>query len=132
MTHHFATLRSRYPVASRVALLAVAAVVFTLLTSLIDGNAGVAPLSLLSEPRFALANALPGLLMAGLLLVITRRVLLSFGLTFLLQALMYGVNAIKVAHHAAEDKLVARIEAVVASGLMSPGGLMSSGPVASP
>jgi phosphoglycerol transferase MdoB-like AlkP superfamily enzyme len=35
--------------------------------------------------------------MAGLLLVITRRVLLSFGLTFLLQALMYGVNAIKVA-----------------------------------
>ena len=42
------------------------------------------------------------------------------------------VNAIKVAHHAAEDKLVARIEAVVASGLMSPGGLMSSGPVASP
>ncbi|MGC1548742.1 MAG: LTA synthase family protein, partial [Rhodanobacter sp.] len=97
MTHRFTTLRSRYPVTSRVALLVVVAVVFTLLTSLVDGNAGVAPLSLLSEPRFALANALPGLLLAGLLLVMTRRVLLSFGLTLLLQTLVYGVNAIKVA-----------------------------------
>lgn len=82
----------------RAGLLLVMAMAFVLLTSLLDGGAGVAPARLLSQPRFALANAWPGLLLAGLLLVLTRRLLLSFGLSFLVQGLFYAVNALKVAN----------------------------------
>ncbi len=80
----------------RSAWLLVAALVFVLLTSLLDGGVGVAPLRLLHDPRFPLANALPGLLLAGVLLVLTRRLLLSFGLAFLLQGVFYAVNTLKV------------------------------------
>jgi Phosphoglycerol transferase and related proteins, alkaline phosphatase superfamily len=74
------------------------ALVFVLLTGMVDGGMGVAPLRLLDQPRFPLANAWPGLLLAGLLLVLSRRVLLSFGLAFLLQGLVYSVNVLKIAN----------------------------------
>jgi len=85
-------------IAPRFALIIAMALAFVLLTSLLDGGKGVLPLRLLDQPRFPLANAWPGLLFAGLLLVTTRRVLLSFGLAYLLQGLIYGVNALKVAN----------------------------------
>lgn len=71
---------------------------FVLLTSLLDGHDGVAASQLLEQPAFPLANAMPGVMLALLLLALTRRVLLSFGLAYLLQGVMYGVNALKVAN----------------------------------
>lgn len=84
--------------APRVVLVVLLALAFVLLTGMMDGGIGVTPLRLLDQPRFPLANAWPGLLLTGLLLVLSRRVLLSFGLAFLLQGLVYGVNALKVAN----------------------------------
>ncbi|WP_329742363.1 LTA synthase family protein [Dyella sp. A6] len=83
---------------ARAALLAVTLVVFVLLTGLLDGHPGVAPLRLLQQPRFPLANALPGLLLGGLLLALSRRLFWSYGLVCLLQAVLYGINALKVAN----------------------------------
>ncbi|WP_345782686.1 LTA synthase family protein [Dyella flagellata] len=71
---------------------------FVLLTGLLDGNDGVAASQLVAQPAFPLANAMPGLMLALLLLVLTRRSLLSFGLAYLMQGAMYGVNALKVAN----------------------------------
>ncbi|RDI97004.1 LTA synthase family protein [Dyella solisilvae] len=80
----------------RLGLGALLAAVFVLATGLIDGGIGVSPAQAFSQPSFLLANALPGLLLAASLLVISRRLLLSFSLAFLLQALVYAVNALKV------------------------------------
>ena len=82
----------------RIALVLAMALVFVLLTSLLDGGKGVLPLRLLDQPRFPIANAWPGLLLAGLLLVTTRRLLLSFGLAYLLQGLIYGISTLKAAN----------------------------------
>jgi phosphoglycerol transferase MdoB-like AlkP superfamily enzyme len=71
---------------------------FVLLTGLLDGGVGVAPLQLLAQPRFPLANAWPGLLLAGVLLVSTRRALFAFVLAFALQGAVYATNALKVAN----------------------------------
>lgn len=84
--------------ASRIALVFAMTLLFVLLTGLLDGGMGVLPLRLLDQPRFPIANAWPGLLFAGLLLVMTRRLLLSFGLAYLLQGLIYSINALKVAN----------------------------------
>ncbi|HUW52822.1 MAG TPA: LTA synthase family protein [Rhodanobacter sp.] len=81
---------------ARSALVLLLALAFVLLTGLLDGGSGVLPLRLLDQPRFPLANAWPGLLLAGVLLALSRRLLLSFGLTFLLQGLLYGINTLKV------------------------------------
>ena len=80
----------------RLALIAGLGVVFALLTGVVDGGVGVRPAQALSQPLFLLANALPGLLLAALMLVLSRRAFLSFGLAFLLQTLVYAVNALKV------------------------------------
>jgi phosphoglycerol transferase MdoB-like AlkP superfamily enzyme len=72
------------------------AAIFVLLTGLIDGNPGVAPGQWYARPMHLLANALPALLFALLLLAMTRRALLSFGLAFLAQGIVYAVNALKV------------------------------------
>lgn len=85
----------RSGMAARVALVVLMALAFVLLTGLVDGGVGVTPLRLLDQPRFPLANALPGLLLAGVVLALSRRVLFSFGLVFLLQALLYVVNQLK-------------------------------------
>ncbi|WP_445145755.1 LTA synthase family protein [Dyella sp. Tek66A03] len=82
----------------RLAVIVVLVLAFTLLTGLVDGGVGVSPAQALIQPSFLLANALPGLLLAALLLVLSRRALLSFGLAFLLQALVYGINSLKVNH----------------------------------
>ena len=86
------------PLAARIALVLMLALVFVLLTGLIDGGIGVTARQLLVQPRFPLANALPGLLLAGALLAWSRRALLSFGLAFALEGLVYGVNRLKVAN----------------------------------
>lgn len=82
--------------ALRLGLLLAMILAFVLLTGLLDGGIGVVPSRLLDQPRFPLANAWPGLLLAGVLLMLSRRLLLSFGLVFLLQSVLYGVNALKV------------------------------------
>jgi phosphoglycerol transferase MdoB-like AlkP superfamily enzyme len=81
-----------------VAAVLVLTLAFVLLTGLVDGGVGVTPLRIFDQPRFLLANAWPGLLLAGVLLAISRRLLLSFGLAFLLQGLLYAVNVLKVAN----------------------------------
>ncbi|RDS80145.1 LTA synthase family protein [Dyella monticola] len=92
------TFLSKQSAAARVALVLVMMAAFVLLTALLDGNDGVAASRLFQQPAFPLANAVPGLLFALVLLALTRRTLLSFGLAFLLQAVMYGINALKVAN----------------------------------
>ncbi|NII73589.1 phosphoglycerol transferase MdoB-like AlkP superfamily enzyme [Dyella sp. SG562] len=87
---------ARPGLARRVALPLMLAVAFVLFTGWLDGGEGVAPQQLFQQPLYLLANALPGLLLALLLMVLSRRPLLSFGLAFLLQGVLYGVNALKV------------------------------------
>ncbi|HEY0199156.1 MAG TPA: LTA synthase family protein [Rhodanobacter sp.] len=82
----------------RAALLLALALAFVMLTGWIDGGIGVGPARMLDQARFPIANAWPGLLLAGVLLALSRRVLLSFGLAFLLQGLIYSVNTLKVAN----------------------------------
>ena len=86
------------PLAARIALLLLTVLVFVLLTGLIDGGVGVTAAQLLKQTRFPLANALPGLLLAGALLLWTRRMLFSFGLAFAFEGLIYGVNQLKIAN----------------------------------
>jgi phosphoglycerol transferase MdoB-like AlkP superfamily enzyme len=86
------------PLAVRIGLVLALIVVFVLLTGLMDGGVGVTAAQLVRQPRFPLANALPGLLLAGALLWWTRRALLSFGLAFASEAVVYGVNQLKVAN----------------------------------
>lgn len=73
-------------------------VAFAIFTGWMDGGVGVLPRRVFDQPRFLLANALPGLLFAGILLALTRRAVLSFGIAFLAEALVYAVNALKVAN----------------------------------
>lgn len=80
----------------RLALVFALGIVFTLLTGVVDGGVGVGPMQALSQPLFLIANALPGLMLASLLLVLSRRAFLSFGLAFLLQTVVYAINALKV------------------------------------
>ena len=88
----------RRSLVQRIALVLALVLAFVLLTGLVDGGVGVTAAQLIRQPRFPLANALPGLLLAGALLMWTRRAWLSFGLAFTLQGLVYGVNALKVAN----------------------------------
>jgi phosphoglycerol transferase MdoB-like AlkP superfamily enzyme len=83
---------------ARLALMLALGTLFTLLTGVVDGGVGVSPLQALSQPIYLLANALPGLMLAALLLVLSRRIFLSFGLAFLLQTVVYAVNALKVSN----------------------------------
>ena len=76
----------------------VLVLLFVLATGLLDGNPGVAPLNLVVAPRALIANALPGLLLSALLLALTRRLLFSMVLTFGAQAVLYWVNAQKMAN----------------------------------
>ncbi|MEO9079658.1 MAG: sulfatase-like hydrolase/transferase, partial [Rhodanobacter sp.] len=88
----------RRVIATRIVLLLAIVLAFVLLTGLLDGGVGVTPAQLLRQPRFPLANALPGLLLAGVILALTRRAALSFGLAFALQGLIYAVNSLKIAN----------------------------------
>lgn len=90
-----ARLRQPLP---RIALVVAFALAFVLATGLVDGGEGVLPLRLLDQARYPLANALPGLLLASVLLVATRRLLFSCGIAFVLQGVFYAVNALKAAN----------------------------------
>ncbi|MGA0588416.1 LTA synthase family protein [Dyella sp. KRB-257] len=79
-------------------VLALMTLAFALLTGLIDGGVGVAPQRLFDQPVYVLANALPGLLLAGALLAFTRRAVLSFGLALAAEGTVYAVNQLKVAN----------------------------------
>ncbi len=92
------TNNHRPALAWRLALVLSLILVFVLLTGLVDGGVGVTASQLVKQPRFPLANALPGLLLAGAVLLWTRRAVLSFSLAFVLEGLIYGVNQLKVAN----------------------------------
>ncbi|MBB3226115.1 phosphoglycerol transferase MdoB-like AlkP superfamily enzyme [Luteibacter sp. Sphag1AF] len=80
----------------RVALPLLLAVAFVLYTGFLDGNPGVAADRWSDRPGHLIANALPGLMLASLLLVLTRRAILSFGLAFFAQGVVLAVSAIKM------------------------------------
>ncbi|MBS0381428.1 MAG: LTA synthase family protein [Proteobacteria bacterium] len=99
------TVLLRIPPAIRAAVLAILAIAFLLCTAWLDGGSGVLPAALWSHPGWSpwwsaplrmLCNALPGLLLAFGLFAWSRRAAWSFVLAFGLQALVYGVNALKV------------------------------------
>ncbi|MET0618052.1 MAG: LTA synthase family protein [Luteibacter sp.] len=82
--------------AGRVALPLCLAVAFVLYTGFLDGNPGVSSAAWADRPWHLFANALPGLLLASLLLVLTRRAWLSFGIAFMVQGAVLAVSAIKM------------------------------------
>lgn len=86
------------------------AIAFVLCTAWLDGGKDIVPLSLWAHPDWMpwwntplriFCNALPGLLLAFALFAWTRRAGWSFVLAFGVQALAYGVNALKVQNLAA-------------------------------
>jgi len=83
-------------VTSRVALPLCLAVAFVLYTGILDGNPGVASSEWASRPWHMVVNAVPGLLLATLLLVLTRRAWLSFGIAFMVQGAVLVVSTIKM------------------------------------
>ncbi|MGH8235374.1 MAG: LTA synthase family protein [Rhodanobacteraceae bacterium] len=99
-----------YPPGARIALVVVLAIAFVLCTAWLDGGQDIMPLALWTHPDWMpwwstplrlFCNALPGLLLAGILLAWTRRAGWSFVLAFGVQALVYGVNMLKVQNLAA-------------------------------
>jgi phosphoglycerol transferase MdoB-like AlkP superfamily enzyme len=95
----------RHSPGARVALLVLLAVAFVLCTAWLDGGKGIVPPTLWTHPAWLpwwdtplrmFCNALPGLLLAFVLFAWTRRAGWSFLLAFALQAVLYGVNALKV------------------------------------
>ncbi|MGH8125252.1 MAG: LTA synthase family protein [Rhodanobacteraceae bacterium] len=91
--------------AARIVLLFLLTCAFVLFTAWLDGGTDILPPALWNHPGWMpwwnpplrmVCNALPGLLLAFALLAWTRRALWSFALAFGLQALVYGVNALKV------------------------------------
>jgi len=106
------------------------AVALVFLTSLIDGNPGVSPGVWYQRPLHLFANALPGLMVATLLVVLTRRIFLAFGLTCLGLGIVYGVNAIKVRNLGtplvpADFRMVGQLKG---SGAHLLGGYLPAGP----
>ena len=82
--------------AARITLPLCLAVAFVLYTGFLDGNPGVSSAEWADRPWHLFANAFPGLLLAALLLVLTRRAWLSFGLAFMVQGAVLAVSAIKM------------------------------------
>jgi phosphoglycerol transferase MdoB-like AlkP superfamily enzyme len=91
--------------AARIALVTALALAFVLCTAWMDGGKDIVPLALWAHPSWIpwwntplriFCNALPGLLLAFVLFTWTRRAGWSFVLAFAIQALIYGVNALKV------------------------------------
>jgi phosphoglycerol transferase MdoB-like AlkP superfamily enzyme len=96
---------ARHSPAARIAVIVALAIAFVLCTAWFDGGKDIVPLSLWMHPDWMpwwntplrmFCNALPGLLLAGVLLAWTRRAGWSFVLAFGIQTLLYGVNTIKV------------------------------------
>ena len=100
-----ASRAARGGVVARITLVVVLVLAFVLCTAWLDGGADLLPSALWAHaawvpwwnpPLRMLCNALPGLLLASALLAWTRRAGWSFVLAFGVQALLYGVNALKV------------------------------------
>lgn len=89
---------SRSPVLLRAVPAILLALLFMLATGLLDGNPGVAPVALFQAPLALFTNALPGLLLALVLLAISRRWVFSLLIAFGAEALLYWVNAQKIAN----------------------------------
>jgi phosphoglycerol transferase MdoB-like AlkP superfamily enzyme len=89
---------SRNPVLLRAVPAILLALLFMLATGLLDGDPGVAPAALFHAPRALFANAVPGLLLAMVLLAISRRWVFSLLIAFGAEALLYWVNAQKIAN----------------------------------
>lgn len=83
-------------IGGRLGLTLAAILLFIALTGRLDGGVFLGVNQLWNQPLYVLANALPGVLLAVLLLVLSRRLLLSFSLAALLQGLLYAINALKV------------------------------------
>ncbi len=88
----------------RVVALVLVGIAFILVTGLIDGNRGVMPSALWATPDWLpwwtaplrmVTNALPGLIVAGLVLALTRRIGLACIVALALEALVYLVSALK-------------------------------------
>ena len=101
----FQTIPMRIPPPARIAVPVLLAIAFVLCTAWLDGGTGVMPAALWNRPAWSvwwsaplrmLCNTLPGLLLAFALFAWSRRAAWSFVLAFGLQALVYGVNALKV------------------------------------
>jgi len=88
----------RHSLLPRAIFAALLAVLFVLATGLLDGDPGVTPLNLFIAPRALIANALPGLLLASVLVALTRRALFSFLLALGAEVMLYWINAQKVAN----------------------------------
>lgn len=86
----------RYAAPTLLALLL--AILFVQATSFLDGAPGVAAERLWSMPRKPLLNALPGILLALCFFAASRRLVFSFWLAWLAEALVYGVNTLKIAN----------------------------------
>lgn len=89
---------ARSPVLLRAVPAILLALLFMLATGLLDGNPGVAPVALFQAPLALFTNALPGLLLALVLLAISRRWVFSLLIAFGAEALLYWVNAQKIAN----------------------------------
>jgi phosphoglycerol transferase MdoB-like AlkP superfamily enzyme len=89
---------ARHPALARILPAILLALLFMLATGLLDGDPGVAPGALFQAPWALFANALPGLLLALVLLAITRRWVFSLLIAFGAEALLYWVNAQKMAN----------------------------------
>lgn len=66
--------------------------------TLLDPSPAITPLTLWTAPLKPLLNALPFVLLAVVLATLTRRMVLSCWLAWLLAALLYGVNELKIAN----------------------------------
>lgn len=91
-------ISARRPAAARILFALSLVIAFALATGVLDGDPGVAPGTLFHAPWALFANAIPGLLLALVLLAFTRRWLFSLLIAFGMQALLYWINAQKVAN----------------------------------
>ncbi|GAB3676407.1 hypothetical protein GCM10028792_15450 [Salinisphaera aquimarina] len=73
-------------------------IAFVAATALMDSEGVLAFARWTQHPWRVVFNAVPGLLCVLFLLAMTRRALLSFVLVLLVEALLYGINALKVAN----------------------------------
>lgn len=103
LTFHSKT-GSRLP---RILLLLLFVVAFVLATSLIDGGKGVVPSAMWNAPDWEpwwhaplrlFCNALPGLMLGGIVLALTRRLGLAAVVALAAEILVYVVNALKISN----------------------------------
>jgi len=78
--------------------LLAAAVLFVVAAAFVDGAQDFTPAGVLGQPWAIVLNALPGILLAWLILVLSRRVLFSCWIAFVVYGVLEAVNRIKIAN----------------------------------